>query len=294
MDALSDNGRHGLTIILFIGSVFSPYYAWARQRGSAKPDDHCAVNVALYGDKRGHWALTERDRYALQRDHDTLTIGPSQARWEDGGLTIDLDELTFPRPAHLRGRVRLTPQVQSDYGLSLDPARRHHWSALAPCAHVEVTLDKPRLRWQGHGYLDTNAGDDPLEDGFHGWHWSRSSDAEGTTVLYDVTPRQGQPYRTALHFGHDGHVHETTPPAPTPLPKTLWRIQRRTPADAAGQAQLLETFEDTPFYARSLVATQVADRPLEAVHESLDLDRFARRWVQLLLPFRMPRRRTKR
>jgi carotenoid 1,2-hydratase len=26
------------------------------------------------------------------------------------------------------------------------------------------------------------------------------------------------------------------------------------------------------------------------VHESLDLDRFAQRWVQLLLPFRMPRR----
>ena len=26
-----------------------------------------------------------------------------------------------------------------------------------------------------------------------------------------------------------------------------------------------------------------------AVHESLDLDRFSRRWVQCLLPFRMPR-----
>ena len=32
VDALSDDGRHGLTIIAFIGSVFSPYYAWAAAR----------------------------------------------------------------------------------------------------------------------------------------------------------------------------------------------------------------------------------------------------------------------
>ncbi len=32
VDALSDDGRHGLTLIAFIGSVFSPYYAWARRR----------------------------------------------------------------------------------------------------------------------------------------------------------------------------------------------------------------------------------------------------------------------
>ena len=35
IDALSDDGKQGLTIIAFIGSVFSPYYAWARRRGPA-------------------------------------------------------------------------------------------------------------------------------------------------------------------------------------------------------------------------------------------------------------------
>ena len=49
VDALSDDGQHGLTIIAFIGSVFSPYYAWARRRGPADPLNHCALNVALYG-----------------------------------------------------------------------------------------------------------------------------------------------------------------------------------------------------------------------------------------------------
>ena len=35
VDALSDDGQHGLTIIAFIGSVFSPYYARARRLGAA-------------------------------------------------------------------------------------------------------------------------------------------------------------------------------------------------------------------------------------------------------------------
>ena len=37
VDALSDDGRHGLTLIAFIGSVFSPYYALARRRGAGDP-----------------------------------------------------------------------------------------------------------------------------------------------------------------------------------------------------------------------------------------------------------------
>lgn len=202
--------------------------------------------------------------------------------------------MTCPRPAHLHGRVRVTPQVHNSYALTLDPAGRHRWCALAPCARVEVAMAKPRVHWQGSGYLDTNSGDEPLEDGFSGWHWSRASDAGGTTVLYDLTPRQGPAYRTALRFDRQGAVCQQDTPEPASLPGTRWGIRRRTPADAPEHARVIETLEDTPFYARSLVATQVDGQPLEAVHESLDLDRFARPWVQMLLPFRMPRRRTRR
>ena len=46
IDAVSDDRRHGLTVIAFVGSVFSPYYAWTGRRD---PLNHCAVNVALYG-----------------------------------------------------------------------------------------------------------------------------------------------------------------------------------------------------------------------------------------------------
>jgi hypothetical protein len=32
LDALSDDGAHGITIIAFLGTVFSPWYAFARAR----------------------------------------------------------------------------------------------------------------------------------------------------------------------------------------------------------------------------------------------------------------------
>jgi len=48
VDAISDDRRHGLTIIAFVGSVFSPYCAWS---GRADPLNHCAVAIALYGTK---------------------------------------------------------------------------------------------------------------------------------------------------------------------------------------------------------------------------------------------------
>jgi carotenoid 1,2-hydratase len=51
----------------------------------------------------------------------------------------------------------------------------------------------------------------------------------------------------------------------------------------------VRTAEDAPFYARSLLDSKLLGEPVSAVHESLSLDRFNARWVQLLLPFRMPR-----
>ena len=60
LDALSDDEAHALTLIAFVGSVFSPYYAWARQRGAADPVNHCALNVGLYGRRAARWSMTER------------------------------------------------------------------------------------------------------------------------------------------------------------------------------------------------------------------------------------------
>ena len=55
-------------------------------------------------------------------------------------------------------------------------------------------------------------------------------------------------------------------------------------------ARVLRTLEDTPFYSRSMIVSGNDINHGSAIHESVDLDRFASRWVQTLLPFKMPRR----
>ncbi len=287
---MSDDGAEALTAIAFVGSVFSPYYAAARRRGPADPAEHCALNVAVYGRSGKHWSMTERGRRALHCSPSRLGIGPSALDWQDGTLTLEFDEVTVPWPRRLRGRVQLRAGASFDHAVSLDPAGLHHWAPLAPAARVEVDLEAPRRRWAGHGYLDTNWGSAPLEQGFAAWHWSRATLADGSTVvLYDLAPR-GAPARAfGLRCGRDGTVTDLDPPPAHALPGTGWGIARRT-RGTPGAARVLRTLEDTPFYARSLLEARLLDEELTAVHESLSLDRFSTRWVQALLPFRMPRR----
>jgi carotenoid 1,2-hydratase len=64
---MSDDGQHGMTLIAFVGSVFSPYYAWARRKGNADPENHCALNVAIYSKGASRWAMTERGAGSCHR-----------------------------------------------------------------------------------------------------------------------------------------------------------------------------------------------------------------------------------
>ena len=186
LDALSDDGRHALTVIVFVGSVFSPYYAGARRRGDGDPAHHCAVNVALYGAGGKRWCLTERGRGQLARDATRLRIGPSAVRWERDVLIVDVDEVTVPWPSRIRGRITVHPSALTGHTAVLDAAGRHRWSPVAPRARVELRLQHPDLAWNGDGYLDSNAGEEPLERGFRCWDWSRASLRDGAALLYDV------------------------------------------------------------------------------------------------------------
>ena len=284
VDALSDDGDNGITLIAFLGSVFSPYYAWSRRRGRGDPLQHCALNVALYG-KRRRWAMTERGANAVQRGLDFLAIGPSALEWDGSTLTIRIDEVAVPVPRRVRGTVRLYPSVLETGTLALDTAGRHRWQAIAPCARVEVTMDSPGLSWSGAAYFDTNAGDRPLEADFVGWDWSRARLPGGTAILYDVMRRDG-PLTLALRYDDAGGLVDFVPPSKVALPPTRWRVPR---AINAAAPSITQTLEDTPFYARSVVAAKVLGHPVTAMHESLAMGRFTTPWVQAMLPFRMPR-----
>ena len=285
-DGFTPDGAHGVTIIAMLGSVFSPYYAWSGRRD---PLDHVALNVAVYGGAGKRWALTERRRGALAREASRLAIGPSGLDWDGTRLRVTIDERGAPIPLPIRGELRVYPEAVTARRFVLDPGGRHRWWPIAPSARIEVDLEKPARRWEGIGYVDMNQGDAPLEADFQRWDWSRAHvDGEGV-IIYDATFRAGEGAPLALHCRRDGTIDDIPAPPRTELATTGWRVGRGTRDAAPDRVKLRRTFEDTPFYARSLLETTFDGRPGLAMHESLDLDRFAKPWVRMLLPFRMPR-----
>ena len=289
VDALSDDGQQALTMIAFIGSVFSPYYARARRRREVRAIGHCALNVALYGSP-SRWSMTERAGRHVSRSQQHLQLGPSALEWDGKCLLCTIDEVTVPIPRHLRGEVRLWPTSLSEQEFSLDSEGYHRWCPLAPCSRIEVAFTQPRLRWTGQAYWDMNRGMRPLEQDFISWNWSRASASgtpDSTAILYEGLRRDGEDFSLALLADSQGGLEPFQPPARIKLPPTRWwRIGSSTRAE---EMRVVKTLEDTPFYSRSLLQTRLLGRPYTAVHESLSMDRFCRGWVRCLLPFRMPR-----
>ena len=286
---MSDDGRRGITLIAFVGSVFSPYYASARRRGYADPLDHCALNVALYGDKGKRWAMTERRANAIGRSENELVIGPSCVDWDGETLTFRIDEITTPFPSRLQGVVRVYPSALTRESFALDAAGCHRWRPIAPCSRVQVEFRRPATRWLGEGYFDINHGDMPLERDFSGWQWSRAGTRKGTVVSYDTSARGSDNTNLSLRFDRTGAVDYLDLPPRSKLPPTGWRIARTARGDAQQSISVKRTLEDAPFYARSQLSAKLFGEATDVMHESLSLDRFRMPIVQAMLPFRMPR-----
>jgi carotenoid 1,2-hydratase len=227
----------------------------------------------------------------VRRTPTSLTIGPNALAWDGSVLTIEIDEMTAPWRTRVRGRVRLHPLALPNATAVLDGVGRHRWLPIAPCSRVEVDFERPALKWAGAGYLDSNQGDDALEDAFSSWTWSRAHHRSGTTVLYDVARRDGSVLSLALEFGAAGNVGSFEAPPVAQLPGTRWRIPRAIRSDDGCLPKVVQSLEDTPFYARSIVASTLQGERVTAMHESLSLDRFGQHWVRMLLPFRMRRAR---
>lgn len=290
LDALSTDRRCGLTIIGFVGSVFSPYYASARRAGCADPLNHCSLNVCLYMPWRKLWAMTERTSVSVRRSADTFEIGGSRMEWRGDSLVIHIDERANPLPFPIRGTVRLHPGAIGAGSFVLDAKERHRWWPVAPFAHVEAAFEAPSLRWSGDGYSDMNSGEEPLEDGFRHWNWARAGLNRGAAILYDVTTATNGKLSLALRIGADGAVQPVPPPPVRRMRPSIWLMPRDTRADAGPRPRIRRTLEDTPFYARTMVDTKLFGEKVTAVHESLSLTRFKAAWVQKLLPYRIPRR----
>ena len=291
-DAVSDDGDQAMTLIVFVGSVFSPYYARARRYKPADPEQYCSFNAILYGPgQRKRWSMTERSTSQLKRSARRYALGPSSIEWDGHTLLARIDERCTPIPRRMQGSIRIAPGALTPHSFLLDEHGRHRWHPLSPQARVDIDFPGLRTRWSGWGYLDSNEGNEPLADGFRGWDWTRVRLENGDCLVrYEAREAQRQPHRLALRFSPDGALTSEQTAATARLPKTrIWRLPRRMPSASGGDV-LLRTLEDTPFYARSLVSVEGPGGRGVGVHESLSMTRFCSAWVQTLLPFRMPRR----
>ena len=260
------------------------------RRRAAPAEDHCCLNVALYGRGARRWTMTERGHRHVHRSADRFVIGPSDLHWDGSALTVSIRERAVPFGQKVVGRVRVLPERLFPFSTALDDAGRHRWGPLAPTARVEVEMSDPALRWQGHAYFDSNEGDEPVARAFTEWDWSRSLLGDGSTaVLYDVRQRHGPDRLLALRFTPKGKVEPFTAPPRHVLPRTAWRIGRTMRSDAAHPPRITQTLEDTPFYVRSVLSSGLLGEAVTTMHETLNVPRFTSVPVQLMLPWRMPR-----
>jgi carotenoid 1,2-hydratase len=300
---VSDDGRLGLTLILMIGSVFSPHYRRAVAQGRGDPERHAAVNLALYnlakpggswlgpvlGKRSGDlWVLTEGGK--LLRDAATMTIGSTKTSWDGAALRVQLREVTAPFASPIEGELVVRPAGVAGEMHALDAEGKHVWSPIAPFGRIEVKLSEPSLSWRGDAYLDHNAGDEPLARGFSGWTWSRVTSRDKTVVVYDAVRKDGSEHRIARAF-HAGGGRESLSGemSAARLGKTGWQIERSIRTAGATRLSLGRTLEDTPFYARSHLVGTLDGLPASGVHEVVDLRRFESSVVQHMLPYRMRR-----
>jgi carotenoid 1,2-hydratase len=274
-------------VIGFIGSVFSPWYAWSGRRN---PADHCCLNVAACG-PGGAWTMTDRGAAALALSARRLQVGPSAMDWDGARLTVVIDEATWPFGRRLRGTVTVTPEAITSVELPLTAEGTHVWRPFAPVARIEVALDRPGWSWTGHGYLDANFGTRALEADFSFWTWGRFPTPEGALCFYDALRRDGSRLAAAVAFDRHGGSRMVAPPPLVPFRRSLWGVRRETRADPGHTPRQVLAMLDAPFYCRAAVRTRVGGAETVGVHEALDLDRFRSPLVKAMLAVKVPRRR---
>ncbi|MBY5935489.1 carotenoid 1,2-hydratase [Tateyamaria omphalii] len=284
---MSDCGTRAVSVIGFIGSVFSPWYRWS---GRKNPQNHVCINVATYG-KGGRFTMTDRGTSALRQTASRFEVGPSMMRWEDDQLIIDIDEISSPPLiSRIKGQIRILPSALTNVELALTDDNAHIWRPFAPRSRIEVDIDRPGWQWEGEGYFDANFGTRALEEDFSYWTWGRYPTGNGATCFYDATRLDGSELAAAFHFDEQGQATDIPLPPKAPMRRSLWAVKRETRGDAGAQARQVQNMLDAPFYSRSAVETTLNGERTKGVHEALDLRRFRSPLIKPMLAVRVPRR----
>lgn len=278
-----------------MGSVFSPHYARAHARahaeGGQEPKQHLAINLALYGEKRA-WVFTETKAQAGDISPQALKVAGNTWRSTQDGVELTFNDRSVPWGRPVVGRILLRGARASNHGARVLRAEgNHHWWPLMAVSRIEVQMQQPRLSWSGPAYHDLNFGDEPLAQGFRSWSWMRRTQGAATDIAY--LPQGRGPQATpevSLRVHADGSAEARPLPARrTPLEPSRWRLSGEGIWLPPGRPSV-RLLEDTPFYRRCAWTTAGDDgRPVEVMHEALDMDRWRQPWVQALMRFRLRR-----
>ena len=288
IDGINTAADRAISVIGFIGSVFSPWYRWSGRRN---PENHVCINVATYG-SGGRFTMTDRGQTALRQSEDLFQVGPSSMNWDKNRLIIDVNEIgSPPMVSRVSGQIIVTPTAVTDVELALTNDGAHIWRPFAPTAKISVDLNGKGWQWEGHGYFDSNFGTRALEEDFSYWTWGRYPNKQGSTCFYDATRLDGSELAAGIHFDMAGNANEITLPPKASLKRSLWAVSRETRADNGYKPEQVKNMLDAPFYSRSAVKTRLDGEETIGVHEALDLVRFRSPLIKPLLAVRVPRRR---
>jgi carotenoid 1,2-hydratase len=308
-DAQSDDGQRALTAIFFIGSVFSPAYAARIRRGeNARPEEHVAVNLALYErGKQVAWVMSEYGESALKSaGADGPVIGESHIeRLPSGGLRVHIKERSAPflvSMMKMGGRVEGTFDLEplsgplGPFQLSSAGGQTHHWRVPMPRSRVKVSFSRPGFQFEGTGYHDINRGGGRLEAAFSRWSWARFHAGERTLVLYAMRETSGTEQALLVDSSRTDALPDDATLAVTategPPRKVGWGLELPSFVEIDRGGPILhheprELLEVAPFYARYTAILRQGDQQIATgLGEYLDLDRFRRRGVQFLLRFK--------
>ena len=232
--------------------------------------------------------LTEHRLTPSQRASDGIQIGTTSMRREGERLIVDVDERTALFGRRVRGRITLHTETRTDALFPLDAAGQHVWSPLAPSGRIEVDLRLPSLRFSGRGYHDANAGAVGLERSLSSWTWCRGHDARGDTLItYARREVDGSTPVLPLRIDRAGGISSFAGSVePRDLGRSLWGLRRSVHADPRARTKRVKNLEDTPFYARDVVRTQLDGSPVTAVHETFSVERLVSPWVEFMIPYR--------
>ena len=195
-------------------------------------------------------------------------------------------------PRRVRGRVEVRAEAINSQTFALDGQGRHWWRPIAALApRVAVAMDAPGAELARGGLFRPERRRRAARARLFPLDLVARRRRRGARRS-STTPNRGAARRCRWRCDFDAprRFRAARPPPPqAALPPTRWRLPRDDPRPTTGAPPSSASFEDTPFYARGLVAHASSASGSSRCTRACPSTASPIRSSALMLPFRMPR-----